>query len=91
LVFVYKDPDCFIPERWLRTDKDTETLKNLFMPFSTGRRNCVGQNLAMLELKLVLATLLRRYDFQLHTEVKPKSFMTLNPSNAMFTMSRRLD
>jgi cytochrome P450 len=64
-------------------------LKTLYFPFSAGRRNCVGQNLAMLELKMVLATLLRRYDFLLHTEVVPKSVMTMKPTNAIFSVCRR--
>jgi cytochrome P450 len=68
----------------------TRTLKlKLMFPFSTGRRNCVGQNLAMLELKLVLATLVRRYDFSLRSKIVAKTFMTMKPDNAIFTVSRR--
>ena len=47
--------DCFQPERWQPNDPDAALLAELFMPFSLGRRNCVGQNLAMLELKMVLS------------------------------------
>ena len=47
------DGDEFRPDRWLPSDPDAAKLAALFMPFSLGRRNCVGQNLAMLELKMV--------------------------------------
>ena len=36
-------------------------LQEVFIPFSLGRRNCIGMNLAMLETKLAAATILR-YD-----------------------------
>lgn len=32
------------------------------MPFIDGPRNCLGQNLALLEGKVVLATLVQRFD-----------------------------
>lgn len=32
-----------------------------YMPFSLGERNCIGQNLAMMEAKVVLGSLLRRF------------------------------
>jgi hypothetical protein len=35
------------------------------MPFASGRRNCVGQSLALLELKIVVATLFYSYDFEI--------------------------
>ncbi len=34
------------------------------MPFALGRRNCVGQNLAQLQTKLGLATLMRAFEFE---------------------------
>ena len=36
-------------------------LQEVFIPFSLGRRNCIGMNLAMLETKLAAATILRYY------------------------------
>ena len=35
------------------SDPDHDVLKEIVFPFSSGKRACVGQNLALLELKLV--------------------------------------
>jgi cytochrome P450 len=76
-------PDEFIPERW-QDKSQAEKLKELFLPFSYGQRSCVGQNLALLELKLVLACLFSRFDFELVSEVDDHFFITLKPVNANF-------
>lgn len=36
-----------------------------FLPFIAGPRNCLGQHLALLESKMVIALLTQRYDFRL--------------------------
>lgn len=39
----------------------TNEMKELFMPFSKGSRACIGKNLAMMELKLITARLVRQF------------------------------
>lgn len=53
------DADEFRPERW---DNATERQKNAFIPFSYGPRACIGRNVADMEMKLIVATWVRRYD-----------------------------
>jgi len=74
-----REPDLFLPERWAEGDPDAAKLKELFIPFSTGRRNCIGQPLASLELKMALATIFKKFDFQLVSEVQDFFFLTLKP------------
>ncbi|KLO10727.1 cytochrome P450 [Schizopora paradoxa] len=61
-------PDEFIPERWLKPTEDTETkfTTNMlaFIPFSMGPSNCVGKNLAMLEMRMVTALLVQQLDMK---------------------------
>lgn len=56
------DADEFRPERW---EKVTERQKTAFIPFSYGPRACVGRNVAEMELALIVATIFRRYEFEL--------------------------
>ncbi|KAF1929082.1 cytochrome P450 [Didymella exigua CBS 183.55] len=55
-------PLTFMPERW--TDEQPEAIidKRAFMPFSTGVYSCVGQKLAMMQLRSVTANLIRTFD-----------------------------
>ena len=85
-----REPDDFLPDRWMDGDIDALKLKELFIPFSTGKRGCVGQTLALLEMKLVIATLFYSYDFELISEVEELYFLTLKPQNANFKISRRV-
>ena len=54
------DPDTFRPERWL-TGEDMSQKCNL--GFSFGPRDCVGQRLAMMEIRVALTRLIPNYTF----------------------------
>ncbi|CAI4216055.1 unnamed protein product [Parascedosporium putredinis] len=58
--------DDFVPERW---ETLTETQKNAFIPFSYGPRACVGRNLAEMQMRLIAATWVRRYDVLLRQDI----------------------
>ncbi len=51
---VYDEPKAFRPERFLGTTPDTFA----WIPFGGGIRRCIGASFAMLEMKLMLATML---------------------------------
>lgn len=53
---VFPNPDLFQPERWLQS---TEAMEASLTPFSIGRRNCIGQNLAWEELYLAVSAIMR--------------------------------
>uniref|UniRef100_A0A158P6Q1 Cytochrome P450 n=1 Tax=Angiostrongylus cantonensis TaxID=6313 RepID=A0A158P6Q1_ANGCA len=54
-----EDADKFCPERWL---KPSERPLAAFLSFGIGPRQCIGMRLALMEEKLVLAHLLKRFD-----------------------------
>ncbi|KAL7908098.1 cytochrome P450 [Trichoderma velutinum] len=59
----WAEPDTFNPERWLTKDGEPAQLrKNTWRPFELGPRSCIGQELAVTELKLILALTLRELD-----------------------------
>lgn len=62
-------PDEFVPERWLATaDDPLHPVKGAWRPFSQGPRNCIGQELAMLEMKVIMVMTARNFDVQLAYE-----------------------
>lgn len=65
---VYTDPLKFDPERWINSPPDQLKLMNRnFMAFGAGVRMCIGMNLALQEVKLIVASIYRTYK----TEVSP--------------------
>jgi len=58
----FEDPYAFRPERWL--DPITDNL-NASQPFLLGTRNCVGQNMAWMELRILVAKMVFLFDFEL--------------------------
>jgi cytochrome P450 len=57
-------PDSFLPERWLSTGAPAgEHNTTAFFPFSYGPTNCVGKNLALMEMRMVLCWVLQRFRF----------------------------
>jgi cytochrome P450 len=68
------DPDNFLPERVAQRHPAS------FIPFSFGKRNCIGARYAMLSMKTILLRLLQRYKFTTelkYEELRFKSTLTL--------------
>ncbi|OBT46438.1 hypothetical protein VE00_03304 [Pseudogymnoascus sp. WSF 3629] len=61
----FPSPYEFIPERHLPDQSTFGPIpKNAYRPFEKGPRDCLGQELAMLETRVVLALTLRKFDFK---------------------------
>ncbi|KAL1464667.1 hypothetical protein WDU94_004294 [Cyamophila willieti] len=57
----YDNPHVFDPDRWL--DRHLFTRQpHCYLPFSSGARNCLGYKYALLQMKLLVATLVRTYE-----------------------------
>ncbi|RYP92324.1 hypothetical protein DL770_001526 [Monosporascus sp. CRB-9-2] len=59
---LWTDPDEFHPERFLGDPKYSNDVREAFKPFFTGSRDCIGQNLALLEMRLILAHMVFNFD-----------------------------
>lgn len=79
---LYPDSHQFKPERFL----ERQFSPFEFMPFGGGARRCIGEALALFEMKLVLATILSRYQLALadrRPEVPRRRGVTLAPARGV--------
>lgn len=58
---IFPEPNQFKPERFLSREFSAYE----FFPFGGGKRRCIGEALARLEMKLVLATIVSGYELEL--------------------------
>jgi cytochrome P450 len=81
----FDDPLTFMPSRW---ESPTEAMKKAFMPFSTGKRNCLGQSLANSEMQFILSRLCVQYNFEVVEEGTTGYFITLKPVGTLLKATR---
>jgi hypothetical protein len=68
---IFRNPDCFHepevfkPARWLKNMGDNLEAS---LPFGLGPRTCIGWNIAMMELRLIVSKLLWKFDWTPVTE-----------------------
>ncbi len=96
-IFAHRDPrywdkpEQFWPERF-HTDNEAAINKRAYIPFGGGPRICIGNSFAMMEARLLLATIASQYTLALapgqRVEALPR--ITLNPKNGIpMTLLRR--
>lgn len=84
---VFPDPDSFRPERHLSPSHARPN--SVFIPFSQGARSCIGSKFAMMELKIFLVQILRRFRLLSKTPVQQIRLaveIVLKPKNSKIEM-----
>ncbi|KAK7749132.1 hypothetical protein SLS62_008419 [Diatrype stigma] len=64
----FANPDAFVPERWLGDPAYENDRRKALQPFSYGPRSCLGQNMAMHEMRVILAKVFFSFDLELSEE-----------------------
>jgi len=64
----------------------------MYIPFGVGARTCAGQNLAMVELKVVLSLVLSKFEFALSPNYvhRPAFRLTIEPGNGVPLILKKL-
>ena len=80
----FDKPELFDPERF-SAEREKSIPKHAYMPFGTGPRVCIGQSFAMMEAKLILASILNRYSIKADPNQKfePQAQITLSNKGGM--------
>ena len=77
-VDIWEDPDRFDPIRFMGKNKRHPFAH---IPFGGGGRVCIGQNMAIMQMLLVIVAVVRRYDFKLDPDktIDKRAMMILRP------------
>ncbi|XP_022093339.1 cytochrome P450 2J6-like isoform X2 [Acanthaster planci] len=71
---VFPEPDKFKPERFLDESGQLSNRKYDLLPFSTGPRMCIGEQMSRTELFVFFTRLIHRFTFRKPTLAPPISF-----------------
>ena len=82
---VWKSPEVFDPSRFDRTIND-KIHPFAHIPFGGGPRVCIGQNMARMQMLLVISAVIRQYDMELcsNREVGHRAMMLLKPDGPIY-------
>lgn len=86
----WPDPETFDPTRFLG-DAGKDRPRSAYLPFGGGRRICVGQTFALMEMVLMAAIMSQRFTFDLVQghRVELEATLTLRPKHGVRVVGRR--
>jgi len=89
----WPNPEVYDPERFRGPAKDPRHPFQ-FLPFGAGPRNCIGMKYAMMEIKVALVRILRKFKFVQSPETQVplvlQSGLTLCPRDGIYLRVKRV-
>ena len=88
---LWEHAEEFNPRRFMGGIASALSHPLAYAPFGAGSRNCIGQHFALLEARLILATLLQRSEWELAPSYvhAPMQLITMSPKHGMPMRLRR--
>ncbi|KAF2016207.1 cytochrome P450 [Aaosphaeria arxii CBS 175.79] len=87
----FKDPELFVPDRWLGDERYKDDVLSALQPFSVGSRDCLGKNMAYHEMRLILTKVFYNFDLELCPEsddwVNQKAYVLWDKPSLMVKVS----
>ncbi len=80
------DAEHFRPERWLEDPERAAEMNRNILTFGAGSRTCIGKNISLLEISILIPELVRKFDFTL---VDPNR--QLESENVWFVKQKNLE
>ncbi|XP_067950116.1 cytochrome P450 3A29-like isoform X2 [Watersipora subatra] len=84
---IWRDPEDFEPDRFL-PEQMTEEMHASYMPFGMGNRQCIGNRLALIEMKMTIVATLKAFKIERNKEtpfrpLKFKAVLALAPEKTV--------
>jgi cytochrome P450 len=81
---VFPNPEMFDPERF-SPENEKSIPRYGYLPFGAGPRVCIGNSFALMEARLILATMVQHADMSLvpGQKIIPKQLVTVRPANGI--------
>jgi cytochrome P450 len=86
----WPDPETFDPTRFIG-DAVKNRPRSAYLPFGGGRRICIGQSFALMEMVLMAAIMSQRFTFDLACDhaVELEATLTLRPKHGLHVVAHR--
>ncbi len=87
----WPNPETFDPERF-SAERSSDRHRFAYLPFGGGPRLCIGNNMAIVQILLIIVTIVRKYDFTLANDkpVRIRPMMLLRPDGPVHMQFRAL-
>jgi cytochrome P450 len=81
---LFPDPERFDPDRF-NPEREAKIPKYAYLPFGAGPRVCIGNVFAMMESRIILATILQRWKLSLAPgeRVRAEQLFTIRPRGGL--------
>jgi cytochrome P450 len=88
----WEEPEVFDPDRFTPA-RAAGRPKTSWFPFLSGPHQCIGNEFALLEMQLVIAQVLQKFDLETlpNQEVRPLASLTIRPNRSVDLVLKRVD